>query len=479
MTDERRAIIAGPSTIALSLMILSCTVLVLMLSAPAAASASDDYRQALKTGLLDLDPIRDEMNRSGAGTVRVSELITEGFFYLSRDDFENVEKRISEVHELKNLSKIAKAGIVASERMLSEINYSNGLPRNQGSTIILERYILLRIDSAKKEFSKENYEEAAQIIESANKDIIRTIASNFIYLNDSMALIREKTDMLGLGGSRLTFLGDSLAKHLENGDVAGINSISLELENMNSTISLYQEVNGRIPGLLERNISAKRISDGLADAEAEISMASYESATRRLEDLRKTASKALLLSDKEKQLESQLSQLGSQYSSLAASDKYAETNDALGKAGSELARGNFDEAETSLSSAQADLESLKAKLLIAAAQDETKQTLQEYLRASWRYLLLAAMAALIVIKLTNKNISAQLRKNRLKRMELELAACKRQVAELQTRYFIGKKISRQMYDEAYDGLQRRIVRLNENISLMRNRAQQAGAKQKH
>ncbi|MFH0869554.1 MAG: hypothetical protein V1866_00675 [archaeon] len=476
MTDARKAISEASAAIILPVMVL---ILILMLAAPAAAAASDDYRQALKTGLLELASVKDDMNRSGAGTLRVSDLITEGFFYLDRNDLENVEKRISEVHELRNLSETAKAGLIACERLLKDINDSNSLTQNQDETIKPSSYTLLKIESAKKEFSKENYEEAAQIIESARKEIILTIKAKFIYLNESIISIGTKIDSLGLSRSRLVFLEDSLAMRLEKGDIAGIKTMAVELGYLNSTIMLYQEVNDLIPGLLERNISAKRISDGLADAESEINMASYESSARRLEGLKKTASKALLISDKAKQLESQLNALVSHYSSLATDEKYIETSGIIGKASSELMRGNYDEAESSINSAQADLESLKAKLLIAEAQNEKKQTLQEYLRASWKYLLLAAIVSLIIIKLTHRSISAHMRKHRLKRLELELAACKSQVGELQTKYFIRKKISRQMYDEAYESLQRRIVRLNENISLMHKKTQQAGVKQKH
>lgn len=472
MINAREAISAG-------MVIIILPLLILMLAAPVLASTSDDYRQMIKTELLELTSIKDEMNISGAGTLRVSDLITEGFFYLDQNDLEKVEKRISEVHDLRNLSEIAMAGIVASERLLKDINDSNRLTQNMDETINPSHYTLQKIDSAKKEFSKENYEEAARIIESATKDIILTIKAKFSYLNGSITSIGQKIDGLDVSKSRLTFLENSLTTHLDKGEITGIKTISLELEHLNNTISLYQLVNDRIPALLERNISATRISDGLADAEAEINMASYESATRRLEGLKKTTSNVLLLSDKAKQLESQLSALESQYRSLSANEDYTEATKIIRKAGSELTRGNYDEAETNLNSAQADLENLKANLIIAEAQNEKKQTLQEYLRASWKYLLLAAIASLIIIKLTHKSISAHLQKQRLKRSEIELAACKTQVAELQTKYFIRKKISRQMYDEAYEGLQRRIIRLNENISFIHNKTQQTSIKPKH
>jgi len=431
------------------------TWLLVMISISYFASAAEV--QELKSELLQLNAVKEEMQAAGIGVARVSDLITEGFYYLNNQDYNKTNETINQVYELKRIAFNAQSELAFVNALYLGISqYNISLSGASGKNVEWD------INYSQREFEKENYEEALKTLDNTKRILINSVNAKYNYLNDSLSILEEKTGTLQLSQYRVRTLQGLLAETLAAARIDELEMIRAEIEELNKSIGYYEELKTSIQLIESKGLSAQVIKDGLAESESYINLADYKTAISKLESLKKLAEQAISLEKEAAEFETSLSDGKAEYS-----NDFSEAEALLEKAKYELKAGNYAEAGRKLSQAQQSFESAKAKLLVEGASRKAPFfSLKEFLAKNWLYLTAGLIILLIIISLTHKVVSQGIRKKRLASLEKELRVNEKMVQELQRSYFVRHKMSRENYDQAYDSLQEKIIRLKERTSLL-------------
>ena len=413
--------------------------------------------QELKSELLDLMGIKQEMLSAGIGIARVSDLINEGYMYLNNQNYNKTREIISSVYKTRDAAFGAKNQLSQVNSLYSSISKSNiSLFKTTPSFIEWE------INYSQREYEKENFEESLATSDEIKKTLLDSINNRYAYLNASLSAFEDKISMFELSKYRVATLKGLLAEALLTGKISELEMIEEEAGKLNISLAYYEEIELTIPALESKNLSTQRIRDDLSDIKASLNIADYKSAISKLENLKKLISYALGLKDAEvefkKTLEDEKARIQIDWS---ATEKLSE------KAGYELAIGNYEEAESQLTRARQSFESTKASFLIESAAKKTPLfSLKAFVAKNWPYLIAIIIIVLVILQLTRKAYSYEIRRRHLARLEKEIGLNEKTVEELQKNYFVHKKMSRESYDEAYESLQEKIISLKEKASML-------------
>ncbi len=415
--------------------------------------------QELKSELLKLNDVKEEISAAGMSVSRVSDLITEGFLYFNNYDYNNTRRIISSVYELRSLAFETQKELAAVNQLYLDVVAKNISLADTGSS---SAKLELDLEYAEKEFAKENYEEAWNKLAATKKTLLISIDNTYGYLNNSLATLEEKITSLEMSKARITTLRTLLSEALEKGMLGELELIKQEAEALNQSLEYYEEIKLIIPALESMNLSSQRIRDELRAAELELNLADYNSGLSRLESLKKLTENALRLEEEINGFEKTLNDEGAKYSA-----DFKEAEALLEKAKYALAAGNYEEAAQRLTSAKSVFETTKAELLVRKAGLKSQgASLKDFVSRNWTYILLVIFVILIVLKLTHKAWAYELRRKRLGWFEKELRASEKIVQELQRKYFVHRKMSRESYDKYYEELQEKILGLKEKTSLL-------------
>jgi len=445
--------------------IIIITVLVLlMLTLILASLSSAAEEQELKSGLLQLNAVKEEMQAAGLGVARVSDLIAEGYSYLNNQDYGKVNETINQVYELKKIAFDSQSELSLVTALYLDIKQHNiSLALAPGENV---ESVEWNINYSQREFEKEDYEEAFKTLSATQIILINSINNKYLPLNNSLSALEEKARALQLSQYRIMTLEGLLAETLAAAKIDELEMIKNEIGELNQSLSYYEELNTSIHLIESKGLSAQVIKDGLTEAESRLNLADYNTAINQLESLKKLAAQAISLEKEAAEFETSLDQGKADYSN--GNDNYFSGAEALlQKAQSELKAGNYADAAQELSQAKQEFESAKAKLLVESASRTTPLfSLKEFLARNWLYLTAGLVILLIIISLTHKVVSQGIRKKRLASLEKELRVNEKMVQELQRNYFVRHKMSRETYDQSYDSLQEKIIHLKERTSLL-------------
>lgn len=427
--------------------------------------------QELRASLLGLMSLKEEMLSEGIGVERISDLISEGYIYFNSQNYNKTRETILLGHKTRDAAFSAKERLKAAREMHAEANKKNisllsALSTSPSSISTIE----WEINYSLEEFGKENFEEALATADGIIKTILGSISARYSYLNNSIDELNARAGLLGISQYRITSLKELLAQALEAGKLEELDMIEKEITSINTSISSYEEVKLSVQELESRNLSAQRITDGLAEAKAKISIADYASSIDQLEILKSMIRKALKLKDDENLLSESLSE-----AKASMQAEWSETGQLLQKAAHELRAGNYEEAETHLEMARQSFENTKANFFIeSAAKKNPLFSMKGFVAKNWAYIAAAIVILALVLKLTHNEWSRRLMKKRLESLEKELKVSEKMIQELQRNYFVHRKMSRENYDEVYGAMQDRIISMKEKISLLRKKSEKKG-----
>jgi len=459
----------------LALIILALLTLLTLLAVQTFVVAAAE-EQDLRAALLNLSNAKEEMLNAGLGVARISDLISEGFMYLSYADYNKTREIISAAHNVRDLAFKTQKELALVKQLFLDAQQSNITMMSAGADGSTGTRIDLGLNYSQREFEKENYEEALQALGVAKKIILESITSKYATLKDSLSALEKKTEEFGLSKYRLTNLQGLLPEALATGKIDELEIIEKEIGQLSKGVSDYEETKLSIPALESRQLSAQVIEDGLEEARAYLNVADYNSALNKLETLKEMISTALKLDEEAAEFEKTLNDEKAKY---ATGFSFSETEALLAKARYELSVGNYAEAEQQLGKARKSLESRKAEFLVKNASRKSPLfSLKEFISKNWPYISAVLFIAIILILLSHKAIAYSLRKKKLASLEKELRVSEKQVQELQRSYFIHKKMSRESYDDAYDVLQDKITSLKERISLLHKKISKMDASAK-
>ncbi|KYK27358.1 hypothetical protein AYK26_03810 [Euryarchaeota archaeon SM23-78] len=413
--------------------------------------------QELRTELLKLSQVKEEMIAAGMGTTRIDDLITEGFIHFNNKNYEKTKEIVSSVYELRDAAFNIKEELKFVNQLYLDIRERN-ISLGDMSITKLE----WDLGYVEREMEKENYEESLEILARVKKEFLDIIWKEYDYLNESVSVIEEKIGLLGLSKARITTLKSLLSEALETGKLKELEIIKQETMDLNKGLAYYEEIKPFIPVLESKNLSAQRIKDELTAAELELNFADYESSLSRLESLRTLAEKAILLDEEINELEKKIVD---EKVKQGSNSYLKEAEIILKEAKHELIVGNYEGAEQKLVSARTNFESLKAEFLVErAGATSFGINLKEFVRKNWLYIVLVILVILLGLKLTSGAWSYGLGKKRIARLEKELKVNENMIQNLQKDYFVHKKMARESYDEAYESLQEKIMKIKDRLS---------------
>lgn len=413
--------------------------------------------QELRSELLSLTRMKDELLSAGIGTTRINDLITEGDIYFNSQNYNKTREIISAAHELRDNAFNTKNQLNIVNTLYMDISKNNiSLFKTEPSSIEWE------LNYSQREFEKENFEEALKTSGEIKKTLLNSISNKYAYLNDSILTLEEKTGVLELSTYRIMTLKGMLAEALATGKISELEMIEKEVEDLSQSLTYYEEIKLAIPTLDSKNLSTQRIRDGLSETQASMNIADYKSAINQLESLTKIIDHALKLKEEQTVFEKTLSE-----EKAKIQIDWTATEKLLEKSKYELAVGNYEEAELQLTLAKKTFESTKAQFLIeSVAKKAPGFNLKEFVTKNWLYIFAVIILIILVLKLTQKAWSYEIRRRHLSRMEKELKVIEKMVRELQKDYFARRKMSRESYDEAYETLEDKIILLKERISML-------------
>ncbi|MBW2990733.1 hypothetical protein KY348_03445 [Candidatus Woesearchaeota archaeon] len=412
--------------------------------------------QELRSELLKLNNVKEEMTNSDTDVSRVDDLITEGFLYFNNKDYNKTKEVISSIYKLRNDALNAQSELSVVNQLYLDVKERN-ITLVNATSIKIE----WDLDYAKREFDKENYEGALKRLAKIKKALLYSINNEYNYLNASLLALEEKINSLKLSKSRITTLKSLLSEALGTGGLRELEIIKQEAGVLNKSLVYYKEIKLAIPILKGKNLSAQRINDGLNAAKLDLDFADYESAFNKLESLKALTEKGIFLEDEISELEKNLAdEKAKQRIDITEAESF------LKEAQYELTVGNYETAEQKLLNARDSYESLKAELLIKKAGLKSFGfSLKEFIKRNWPYVLLIIFIILVVLKFTSHIWVLGIQRKRLARLKKELNINENMVQELQRNYFVHKKMSRENYDKSYESLQEKTVNLKEKISL--------------
>jgi len=417
-----------------------------------------EEEQELRSELLKLSDVKEEMNNAGMGVTRVNDLITEGFLQFNNNNFNKTKEIIDSIYNIRDaafnaqheLADVNQAYLYFKERNISLI-----------STISTTSTKLeLDLDYAQREYEKENYEGALQTLAKVMEVLLSSINIEYGYLNDTLTHIEEKTISLDLSKSIVVMLKSLLSEALETGKLQGIEIIEQDIMDLNKSLAYYQEIKALNPAFEAKNLSTQRIDDELESIEIDnLIQGDYETALFRLQNIKELGEKALELSDEINELEERIAKEKEKQADL----KQAKT--LLKEAEHELMVGNYELAMSKLASAMIIYESTKAGFLVKKASSQSfGMSIKEFIEKNWSYILIVFLIILVVFITSRKALIYGLRRKKIAKLNKELVANENMVKKLQKDYFKHKKMGRDSYDESYDRLQERIMKIKDRLS---------------
>jgi len=421
------------------------------------SSAEEEQGLKLRAELLNLSSVKEEMISAGMGVSRVDDLITEGFLYFNNKNYDKTREIIASVYELRRTAFNAQ-----NELGLVNQLYLSVVEENISLGDISKTKLEWELEQSQREFNKENYEGSLEILARIKKALLESISNKYNYLNNSLSGLEERTTLLELSKARIITLKTLLSEALRTGKLGELEILEQEVKSLNKSLAYYEEVRLAIPNLEDRNLSTQRIRDGLRSAELDLNFAEYESGLNKLESLEKLIQDALRLEKEITELEGTIT---NEQAGLGVS--FEEAKNILKQAKHELVIGDYESAEQKLISARTSYESSKAEVLVKKVGLKSFGiSLREFVKENRSYILLVILIISLVLKLTSGLWVKSIRRRKITRLEKELRISKRMVQDLQKDYFVHRKMSRESYDEAYEALQERIMRLKERLSLL-------------
>jgi hypothetical protein len=430
--------------------------------------------QTLKSDLLSIGDLKAEMAEKGFGIIRISEIMTEGYVHLKDENYAAANKSVISAKNIRDDAFSGYSLLTGIDEMIKDINSTNQKSGKEQVRITDE--LMWSIGFAKEEFEKENYEEALSRAERIRNVILMSARQRYGPMEESLASITTEMMEKGISTRRMTTLKNLVDGYLKEGIVSELQAIEDEIIRINSTLVLYSGVESSITMLDEMNLSSSRTKDGLESAAERISAGEYDQAETIIQEQDGLIKKAVSLHEEVDAFRSKLekaNEAGSLGEGLAGSIG----SDITG-AEHELAIGNYEGAEEKLNKAKKDMELIQAEQLVKKASTARIQTLKEMLDKAWKALLIIAIITALIIIFGRKAMLKRIRSARLKRLEKELEVTKRMINDLQTRYFVKHTMPRAGYDEAYEELQEKIMRINDKIGWLKQ-LKQKSATSKH
>jgi hypothetical protein len=451
------------------ILVMTAIIAILLVNPAFFALAADEPAdgQELRSGLLNLSTVKEEMQAAGIGVARVNDLITEGFIYLNNQDYNNTRAVISRAYALKDIAFRAKDELAAANALYQDSKKWNvSLIGSTGTQVEFE------LNYSQKEFEKENYEEALRTLVRTKGTILSSINYRYGYLNESILTLDKKISKLGLSQYRITTLKGTISEALAKGSINELEIIKKEAEDLNQSLIYYDEIWQAIPSLESKNLTTQVIKDGLAEAASHLGVADYKAALGELESLKKMIEAALRLEAETNAFEITLGQGKTSYHI-----SFGEPEALLEKSKYALTVGNYAEAEQQLKKAKEAFDSTKAQFLVeSAAKQSPIFSTKAFVEKNWLHSIIILAIIILAILLTKKAWSNWIRRKHLARAEKELKVSEKMVRELQKDYFIHKKTGKESYDQAYDAVQGRIMALKERISLLNKKISTTNAK---
>lgn len=439
-------------------------ILILMLTLTMSLSQASE-EQELKSELLKLTNVKGEMINAGIGVARVDDLITEGFFHFNNNNFDKTKEIINSVHELRDVAFEAKKELSTVKQIHLDIK-----ERNISLINITTTKIEWELEYAQREFDKENFEGALETLERTKKTLIPSINNEYGYLSEAILLIEEKIGLLGLGNSIVASLKDLLSESLETGKLEKLDIIKDEIADLNKSITYYDEISRTSIILEEKNLTVKRIEDGLKVSELDLSFGDYGDALSKLESLHKSVNNAIILEEDIRELENTVKE-----EKTRLKNNFTEAETFLNKAKQELFLGNYEGAEQHLGSAKSAFEDIKAGILVGRVGSKSFGiNLVTFIRNYWAYILLVIVIILVILKFTQSSWVYWLRKKRIAKLERESKINEEMIKKLQKDYFVHKKMARESYEESYDALQDKILKAKDRLSQLNKKVYKKG-----
>ena len=419
-------------------------------------AGGDQEKQEVRSELLGLSSVKQEMAEAGMGTSRAEDLIAEGFVHLNNNNLNMTQQVIFSVYDLRDTAFKAQSEISFVEQLYHKVR-----PSNISLGEVEKKVVEWNLNKSQEEFDKENYEGALEKTGKAREMLVGVIAEDYAGLNNTLLSVQKKIQELELGNTRIKALGRLLAKALSEGSLDELEMLEQETEKLNKSITLYADVKSKLPVLKSSNLSVQRIEDGLRTAEMSLEFADYETTLDKLESLKTLSHKALEL----KQGIAELENTVAQEEARLGTTQLEETRSLLGEGREELVLGNYEGAETKLESAETSFESVKAEYLIKrAGSDSAGMRIKDFINEYWAYILLLIMVILLVLKFSWPVTERWIKNKRRAQLRKELETSEDMVKELQKKYFVQKKIGKDSYDQAYERMQEKIMKLKDKLS---------------
>lgn len=422
--------------------------------------------QILKSDLLSIGELKEEMALKGFGVERISEMMDEGYAYLKDENYAAANKSVISARKIRDDAFSGYTLLSAIDEMIKDINKTNQESGSEQLSITEE--LLWSIGYAREEFEKENYEGAKSRAEGIKNIILTGVRQRYGLVEETLTSMMTDMEEKSISTRRAVTLKNLASGYLKDGAVSELNAIDEEINRINSVLGLYNGVEESIASLDERNLSSSRIRDGLESATEKISAGEYGRAETIIKEQEMLVKKAISLQEKSASAKADLEK--AKEAGLVSKELAESISNALVSAEHELAIGNYEGAEEKLGKAEKERELIEAEMLVKKASAKRVQTIKEVLTAAGKALLIIIIIAIPIIIFGRKAVLKRISSSRLKRLERELEVSKKMVSELQTRYFVKHAMPRDGYDEAYEELQEKIMRIKDKISYIKQKS---------